>query len=92
VMDLSRIGMSITEAGFAPEPEQSTLAIVSHHPQSVYFGMKSGFIPKESAPDEVIAGTEKDPTLADAVALAADPREGAVEAEADAPATEPASA
>ena len=24
------------------EPEQSTLAIVAHHPQAVYFGMKSG--------------------------------------------------
>jgi hypothetical protein len=28
----------------------------------VYFGMKSGFIPKEKAPDEVIRGTEKDPS------------------------------
>ena len=25
-----------------------------HHPQAVYFGMKSGFIPKEKAPDELI--------------------------------------
>ena len=41
--------------GFAVEPEQSTLAIVAHHPQAVYFGMKSGFIPKEKTPDEVIA-------------------------------------
>ena len=40
-------------------PEQSTVAIVAHHPQAVYFGMKSGFIPKEKAPDEVIAGTER---------------------------------
>jgi 5-methyltetrahydrofolate--homocysteine methyltransferase len=29
------------------------------HPQAVYFGMKSGFIPKEKAPDELIAGTER---------------------------------
>ena len=28
-------------------PEQSTVAIIAHHPQAVYFGMKSGFIPKE---------------------------------------------
>ena len=37
------------------------MAIVAHHPQAVYFGMKSGFIPKEKAPDELIKGTEKDP-------------------------------
>ena len=29
------------------EPEQSTVAIVAHHPQAVYFGMKSGFLPKD---------------------------------------------
>ena len=45
--------------GFAVMPEQSTVAIVSHHPQSVYFGMKSGFIPKDKAPDELIAGTDR---------------------------------
>jgi 5-methyltetrahydrofolate--homocysteine methyltransferase len=37
------------------------VAIVAHHPQAVYFGMKSGFIPKDKAPDEVIKGSEKDP-------------------------------
>ena len=37
------------------------MAIVAHHPQAVYFGMKSGFIPKQKAPDEVIKGTDKDP-------------------------------
>ena len=38
---------------------------MAHHPQAVYFGMKSGFLPKEDrqARDEVIAGTDKDPTL-----------------------------
>jgi hypothetical protein len=37
----------------------------------VYFGMKSGFIPKDKAPDELIKGTEKDPTrAADEPALA----------------------
>ena len=56
------IGLRLT-GGYAVEPEQSTLAIVAHHPQAVYFGMKSGFLPKttEQAPDELIAGTEKDP-------------------------------
>ena len=45
--------------GYAVMPEQSTVAIVAHHPQAVYFGMKSGFIPEEKAPDELIAGTER---------------------------------
>ena len=45
--------------GYAVMPEQSTVAIVAHHPQAVYFGMKSGFIPEEQAPDELIAGTER---------------------------------
>ena len=45
--------------GYAVMPEQSTVAIVAHHPQAVYFGMKSGFVPKEKAPDELIAGTER---------------------------------
>ena len=45
--------------GFAVMPEQSTVAIVAHHPQAVYFGMKSGFIPDGRSPDELIAGTER---------------------------------
>ena len=31
------------------EPEQSTIAIVAHHPQATYFGMKSGRIPPDRA-------------------------------------------
>ncbi len=45
--------------GHAVMPEQSTVAIIAHHPQAVYFGMKSGFIPKGVAPDELIAGTDR---------------------------------
>jgi 5-methyltetrahydrofolate--homocysteine methyltransferase len=45
--------------GYAVEPEQSTVAIVAHHPQAVYFGMKSGFIPAEPKQDELIAGTDR---------------------------------
>jgi 5-methyltetrahydrofolate--homocysteine methyltransferase len=54
------IGLSLS-GGYAVEPEQSTVAIVCHHPQAVYFGMKSGFLPDPGKPsrDEVIAGTEK---------------------------------
>jgi 5-methyltetrahydrofolate--homocysteine methyltransferase len=58
LLDLEQVGMSLSD-GFAVTPEQSTVAIVAHHPQAVYFGMKSGFIPKEKAPDELIAGTER---------------------------------
>jgi 5-methyltetrahydrofolate--homocysteine methyltransferase len=56
LLDLERIGMTLS-GGYAVLPEQSTVAIVAHHPQAVYFGMKSGFIPEGSAPDELIAGT-----------------------------------
>jgi 5-methyltetrahydrofolate--homocysteine methyltransferase len=45
--------------GYAVMPEQSTVAIIAHHPQAVYFGMKSGFIPDEKSSDELIAGTER---------------------------------
>ncbi len=58
LLGLESIGMSLSD-GFAVMPEQSTVAIIAHHPQAVYFGMKSGFIPKQKAPDEVIAGTER---------------------------------
>jgi 5-methyltetrahydrofolate--homocysteine methyltransferase len=61
LLGAERIGLSLS-GGHAVEPEQSTVAIVAHHPQAVYFGMKSGFIPKDRAPDEVIKGTEKDPS------------------------------
>jgi 5-methyltetrahydrofolate--homocysteine methyltransferase len=58
LLELEKIGMTLSD-GYAVTPEQSTVAIVAHHPQAVYFGMKSGFIPKEKAPDEMIAGTER---------------------------------
>ncbi|HWE34842.1 MAG TPA: homocysteine S-methyltransferase family protein [Solirubrobacteraceae bacterium] len=63
LLDAQSIGLRLS-GGYAVEPEQSTLAIVAHHPQAVYFGMKSGFLPKteRQAADELIAGTDKDPT------------------------------
>ncbi len=63
LLDAPAIGLRLS-GGYAVEPEQSTLAIVAHHPQAVYFGMKSGFLPKtdRQAADELIAGTERDPT------------------------------
>ncbi len=40
------------------------MAIVSHHPQAVYFGMKQGrLVSPEKSADDVIRGTERDPTL-----------------------------
>ncbi|MGZ5331730.1 MAG: homocysteine S-methyltransferase family protein [Solirubrobacterales bacterium] len=58
LLGLEQIGMTLSD-GYAVMPEQSTVAIVAHHPQAVYFGMKSGFIPAEKAPDELIAGTDR---------------------------------
>ncbi|MDQ2675397.1 MAG: B12-binding domain-containing protein, partial [Actinomycetota bacterium] len=58
LMKLEDLGMSLS-GGYAVEPEQSTVAIVAHHPQAVYFGMKSGFVPAEPKQDELIAGTER---------------------------------
>ncbi|NLT07421.1 MAG: methionine synthase [Solirubrobacterales bacterium] len=77
LLDLEQIGMYLSD-GFAVMPEQSTVAIVAHHPQAVYFGMKSGFIPKQKAPDELIAGTERGGDLPPED----EARDGAVEAEA----------
>ena len=53
---------------------------MAHHPQAVYFGMKSGFVPADKRPDELIAGTERGGELpADE-----DPEgDGTVEAEVD---------
>jgi 5-methyltetrahydrofolate--homocysteine methyltransferase len=81
VLQAEDIGMRLS-GGYAVEPEQSTVAIVAHHPQAVYFGMKSGFLPKNErqAADEVIKGTERDATLRGA--LPEDDPEG-VEAEAE---------
>ncbi|HYP47472.1 MAG TPA: homocysteine S-methyltransferase family protein [Thermoleophilaceae bacterium] len=78
LLDLEQIGMTLS-GGYAVMPEQSTGAIIAHHPQAVYFGMKSGFIPKDKAPDEVIAGTPRGGELPPEV----DPGEGVVEAEGE---------
>jgi len=58
LLDAPSIGLSLS-GGHAVEPEQSTLAIVAHHPQAVYFGMKSGRISEQKVPDEVIAGSDR---------------------------------
>jgi len=60
LLDAPSIGLRLS-GGFALEPEQSTLAIVAHHPQAVYFGMKSGKLPKDSSPDQIIADPRRRP-------------------------------
>jgi len=80
LLGLEEIGMTLS-GGYAVTPEQSTVAIVAHHPQAVYFGMKSGFIPKGTAPDELIAGTERGGELPpESEPAAEEPEESAVEA------------
>jgi 5-methyltetrahydrofolate--homocysteine methyltransferase len=82
LLDLSQIGMSISD-GFAPVPEQSTLALVAHHPQAFYFGMKQGKLKPVDAtsPDDIIKGSKRDPSLlgrADVDELDSDPIDGGV--------------
>ena len=86
LLDAPQIGLRLS-SGYALEPEQSTLAIVAHHPQAVYFGMKSGFLPQGAPPpDAVIAGSQRDPTrAAGAAELADDDPAQSVESESDAP-------
>ncbi|MBI4896960.1 MAG: homocysteine S-methyltransferase family protein [Actinobacteria bacterium] len=81
LLDAPSIGLALS-GGFAVAPEQSTLAVVAYHPQAVYYGMRSGFLPKPgvSMPDQLIAGTERDPAVRGA-GLADEPRTAAIEAE-----------
>jgi len=61
LLDLPAMGIRLS-GGYAVEPEQSTLAIVAHHPQATYFGMRNGRLLPEGSPDDVIAGTGRDPS------------------------------
>jgi 5-methyltetrahydrofolate--homocysteine methyltransferase len=62
-MDLESLGMKLS-GGYAVEPEQSTVAIVAHHPQAEYFSMKSGRVRDVAPPDDLIKGSHRDPTQA----------------------------
>ncbi len=84
LLGFSEIGISLS-GGYALEPEQSTVAIIAHHPQAVYFGMKSGFIPAEKKGDELIAGTERGGELPPEAEVEGD---GTIESEAPEPASE----
>jgi 5-methyltetrahydrofolate--homocysteine methyltransferase len=63
LLNAESIGLKLS-GGFAVDPEQSTVAIVAHHPEATYFGMKSGTLPKtdKQAADDIIAGSYRDPT------------------------------
>ena len=81
LLGFGEIGISLS-GGYALEPEQSTAAIIAHHPQAVYFGMKSGFVPAEKKSDELIAGTDRGGELPPDE----DPEgDGTIESESDTP-------
>jgi 5-methyltetrahydrofolate--homocysteine methyltransferase len=61
LLGLDRIGVRLS-GGHAPEPEQTTLALVAHHPQAGYFGMRNGRLLPGGSPDDVIRGTARDPS------------------------------
>ena len=56
-----RIGLRLS-GGHAVEPEQSTLAIIAHHPQATYFGMRNGRLLEDGSPDDIIKGSPRDPS------------------------------
>jgi 5-methyltetrahydrofolate--homocysteine methyltransferase len=62
LLGLDRIGIALS-GGHAPMPEQTTLALVAHHPQAGYFGMRNGRLLPDGSPDDVIKGTSRDPSL-----------------------------
>jgi 5-methyltetrahydrofolate--homocysteine methyltransferase len=63
LLGLEQIGMEISD-GYAPIPEQSTLALVAHHPQAIYFGTRQGRLLPDGSPDDAIKGSDRDPSLA----------------------------
>jgi 5-methyltetrahydrofolate--homocysteine methyltransferase len=80
LLGLEQIGMRITD-GYAPEPEQSTLALVAHHPQAIYFGTRQGRLLPDGSPDDVIKGSHRDPSLPTFGVPEHDPPDGSVESE-----------
>jgi 5-methyltetrahydrofolate--homocysteine methyltransferase len=62
LMDAGQIGLRLS-GGHAVEPEQSTVAIIAHHPQALYFGMKNGRLKDEEPGDEVISESDKSPVV-----------------------------
>ncbi len=79
LLGLADIGMRITD-GYAPEPEQSTLALIAHHPQAIYFGTRQGRLLPNGSPDALIKGSDSDPSLFGELGDE-DPPDGAIEEE-----------
>jgi 5-methyltetrahydrofolate--homocysteine methyltransferase len=79
LLGLESIGMKITD-GYAPEPEQSTLALIAHHPQAIYFGTRQGRLLPDGSPDDLIRGSYRDPSQFGEIDDE-DPPDGAIEAE-----------
>jgi 5-methyltetrahydrofolate--homocysteine methyltransferase len=87
LLDIGQIGMDLTD-GYSPTPEQSTLAMILHHPQAVYYGMRNGRFLEKGAPDDIIRGTKRDATRIEADFLEAEVDEQTEAVQADgAPAT-----
>jgi 5-methyltetrahydrofolate--homocysteine methyltransferase len=61
LLGFADIGVEVSD-GYALSPEQTTAAIVAHHPQALYFGMKSGRLKPEPVADDVVAGSDRDPS------------------------------
>ncbi|MCW3038570.1 MAG: methionine synthase [Solirubrobacterales bacterium] len=80
ILGLDKIGITLTD-GYSPTPEQSTLAMIVHHPQAIYYGMRNGRLLPDGSPDEVIRGTRRDPTLVQADLIDQDAIEGPIEDE-----------
>ena len=91
LLGLSEIGMTISD-GYAPIPEQSTLALVAHHPQAIYFGTRQGRLLPDGSPDDIIKGSDRDASLPgfgeERAPAEQEPPDGAVESEAPEPATQ----
>jgi 5-methyltetrahydrofolate--homocysteine methyltransferase len=60
LLDAESIGLRLT-GGFAVEPEQSTVAVITHHPSAEYFSMKSGRLRDVAPPDDLIKDSDRDP-------------------------------
>ncbi|MBJ7332679.1 MAG: methionine synthase, partial [Solirubrobacteraceae bacterium] len=84
VLDAPQIGLRLS-GEHAIEPEQSTVAIIAHHPQAEYFSMKSGRIRDVAPSDALIKDTPADPTkiVENFEKLDTEPPDGAVESEDD---------
>src|SRR4051812_35442717 len=67
LLGLDSIGIRLS-GGYAVEPEQSTLALVAHHPEAIYFGTTSGRLLPEGhrgRADDIIKGSRRDPSRFD---------------------------